>query len=124
MKLFRALLSIAKAPYLLLKKRCGKKADQKRRQFNRRCRTDTISALMRTCEFGARTIAELRAENREMQERLRLQAEMIDEYVKVKTADDRQKVVLGMELRETESKLAIANERIEGVRTMLEILRE
>jgi hypothetical protein len=124
MKLFRALLSIAKAPYLLLKKRYGKKADKKRRQFNRRCRTDTISALMRTCEFGARTIAELRAENREMQERLRLQAEMIDEYVKVKTADDRQKVVLGMELRETESKLAIAHEKIEGVKTMLEILRE
>jgi hypothetical protein len=131
MKLFRALLSIAKAPYLLLKKRCGKKADKERRQFNRRCRTDTISALMRTCEFAARTIAELRAENREMRETLRFQAEMIDEFAdklveagKVKKADDRQKVVLGMELRETESKLAIANEKIEGVRTMLEILRE
>jgi len=124
MKLFRALLSIVKAPYLLLKKRYGKKADKKRRQFNRRCRTDTISALMRTCEFGAKTIAELRAE-------LRLQSEMIDELAdklveagKVKKVDDRQKVVLGMKLRETESKLAIANEKIEGVNTLLEICRE
>ena len=85
---------------------------------------DTISALMRTCEFGAKTIAELRAE-------LRLQSEMIDELAdklveagKVKKEDDRQKVVLGMKLRETESKLAIANEKIEGVNTLLEICRE
>lgn len=131
MKLFRTLLSIVKAPYLLLKKRYGKNADKKRRQFNRRCRTDTISALMRTCEFGAKTIAELRAENREMRETLRFQAEMIDEYAaklveagKVKKEDDRQKVVLGMKLHETESKLAIANEKVEFVKTMLEICRE
>jgi len=131
MKLFRALLSIVKAPYLLLKKRYEKKADKKRRQFNRRCRTDTISVLMRTCEFGAKTIAELRVENRELRETSMLQAEMIDELAdelveagKVKKEDDRQKVVLGMKLSETESKLAIANEKVEFVKTMLEICRE
>jgi hypothetical protein len=56
---------------------------------------------------------------------------MIDEYAaklveagKVKKADDSQKVVLGMKLHETESKLAIANEKVEFVKTMLEICRE
>ncbi len=132
MKLFRTLLSILEVPYLFLKKRREKKeAEKKRRKFNRLCRTDTISALMKTCEFGAKTIAELRAENRELRETSMFQADMIDEYAaelveagKVKKEDDRQKVVLGMKLYEAESKLAIANEKIEGVKTMLEIYRQ
>ncbi len=53
MKLFRTLLSIVKVPYLFLKKRHEKKeTEQKRKKFNMRCRTDTISTLMRTFEFG------------------------------------------------------------------------
>ncbi len=126
------MLPVQEVPYLFLKKRREKKEDEKkRRKFNRLCRTDTISTLMRTCEFGAKTIVALRVENREMRERLRFQEEMIDEYAtelveagKVKKTDDSQKVVLGMKLYEAENKLEIVNEKIEGVNTLLEIYRQ
>jgi hypothetical protein len=42
----------------------------------------------------------------------------------VKQADDRQKVVLGMELREAKNELEIANGKIEVLKALLEIYRE
>jgi hypothetical protein len=48
----------------------------------------------------------------------------ISELEEVKRVDDRQKVVLCMELRETESKLAIANGKIEFAKAMMEIRQD
>ena len=97
MKLFRTLLSIVKVP---------------------------------TFEFGAKTIAELREENAKLFDIVRIQTQMIrnqaDSLVEtdgVKKADDGQKVVPGMELRETKNELEIVNEKIERVKAFLEICR-
>jgi hypothetical protein len=139
MKLFGMILSIVKAPYLFLKeRRLKKEAKKKRKQLNRRCRTDTISALMKACEFGGKTIAELRNENARLRARLsaidvdiqnddRLiyeSAVKLTVAATVKQVDDRQKVVLGMELREAKNELEIANGKIEFLKGLLEIYRE
>ena len=137
--MFRVALEFVKNPYAFLKKRNRQKeaekrrlqAKKKRQQINRESRTSTIKCLQEVCEFGKKTIAELRAQSNNLRERVRHQETLIlDQAVRISQLEqsirenNRQKVVLGMEKRELESKLEIANEKIEGVKTFLEIYRE
>ena len=137
--MFRVALEFVKNPYAFLKKRNRQKeaekrrlqAKKKRQQINRESRTSTIKCLQEVCEFGKKTIAELRAQSNNLRERVRHQETLIlDQAVRISQLEqsirenNRQKVVLGMEKRELESQLEIANEKIEGVKTFLEIYRE